>query len=278
MKLVYIDMLILLNFVANYLLLLGAGRVAAVPLRRWRIACGALLGALYAAGMFLPNAEWLALWQYKLLCGVAMVLITYGGERNLLKISCIFFTASAGLAGVILAAELLGGAGVVLGNGVVYSDFDVRLLLLIFVACYFVLSVVFRRSGRHNAREFVKLQITTNSGKVELTALLDSGHTLTDPVTNQPVIIADYSFFRNDLPKGTDPTCPVESLKRCRANGISNVRLIPYRAVGVECGMLLALRAKSVVVNERDLGSLLIALSPTLVSDGGSYQALIGGI
>ena len=278
MTLVYIDVLIFTNLVANYLLLLGAGRIAAVRLRRGRIFFGALFGACYAAAVFVPELEWLALWLFKLLCGVVMVLIAYGGERNLLKISCVFFAAAAGLAGVILGVELLGGAGLVLGNGIVYSEIDIRLLLLIFVACYFVLSLVFRRTGRHSSREFVKLQVTTDRGKIELIALLDSGHTLTDPVTNQPVVIADCSLFKDDLPKGADPMHPVESLKRCRANGISSIRLVPYRAVGVECGMLLALRAKSVVAGERDLGSLLIALSPTLVSDGGNYQALIGGI
>ena len=54
-------------------------------------------------------------------------------------------------------------------------------------------------------------------------------------------------------------------------------RLLPYRAVGVECGMLLALRARQVRLNGRPQGGLLVALSPTPVDDGGTYQALIGG-
>ena len=41
---VYIDLLFLLNFAANYLLLLGAGRLAGAQLRRLRIAAGAALG------------------------------------------------------------------------------------------------------------------------------------------------------------------------------------------------------------------------------------------
>ena len=51
-----------------------------------------------------------------------------------------------------------------------------------------------------------------------------------------------------------------------------------YRAVGVECGMLLALRARGIAVDGRPLGRLLVALSPTALDDGGGYQALIGGI
>ena len=41
MTVVYVDLLWLLNFVANHLLLLGAGRFAGEGLRRWRIDLGA---------------------------------------------------------------------------------------------------------------------------------------------------------------------------------------------------------------------------------------------
>lgn len=52
--------------------------------------------------------------------------------------------------------------------------------------------------------------------------------------------------------------------------------MLPYRAVGVEYGMLLAVRTDRVELGSRKLEGLLVALSPTPVSDGGGYQALIG--
>lgn len=54
------------------------------------------------------------------------------------------------------------------------------------------------------------------------------------------------------------------------------VSLAAYRAVGVEYGMLLAVRTDRVELGSRKLEGLLVALSPTPVSDGGGYQALIG--
>lgn len=278
MTVVYIDILFLLNLVANYLLLLGAGHVAGAVLRRWRIALGAAAGALYAVLVFLPHMEWLALWPCKLLFGILMPLIAYGGERYLLRVTGLFFAASAGLAGLVLAVELLGGTTLTLQNGVLYSNFDLRLLLLLFILCYFILSLFFRRAGRHGSRELIGLDILLEGEKVTLTALLDSGHTLTDPATNRPVVVADGACFSRFLPSGVDAAHPVEGLKRCREAGMNGVRLIPYRAVGVDCGMLLALRAGMVTAGGRRLGGLLIALSPTPVDDGGGYQALIGGI
>lgn len=69
---------------------------------------------------------------------------------------------------------------------------------------------------------------------------------------------------------------PVDALSVLGAQGIKGFRLLPYRAVGVGSGMLLALKADAVKVGKTDYGSILVALSPTPVSDGGGYQALIG--
>lgn len=278
MTVVYIDLLFLLNLTANYLLLLGAGRLSGAVLKRWRIALGGAAGALYAVLLFIPGLAWLAAWPCKLVSGVLMPLIAYGGERALLRVTLLFFAASAGLAGLVLAAELLGGTGLTLENGVLYSEFDLRLLLLLFVVCYFAMSLLFRRIGSHSRRELVELRIVIGARTAAVTALLDSGHTLTDPVTNRPVVVADASCILPLLPERVDPFQPVESVKRCRMAGLSGARLIPYRAVGVDCGMLLAVRAAGVTAGERELGALLIALSPTPVDDGGGYQALIGGI
>lgn len=278
MTVVYVDMLFLLNLIANYLLLLAAGRMAGAALYRWRIGLGAALGALYSVLVFFPGMGWMSHWPCKLVSGVLMALIGYGGERELLRISVLFFGASAGLAGAVLGLELLGNVSLTLDHGVFYSQLDLRLLLLLFVACYFVLSLFFRRVGRHSGGELVKLELTLDGGTAVLTALRDTGHTLTDPINNRPVVVAYGKSLAGLLPDWADPSEPVQSVKLCHDQGSRQARLIPYRAVGVDCGMLLALRTHGVTADGKSLGALMVALSPTPVDDGGTYQALIGGV
>ena len=55
MTVVYIDQLFLLNLVADYLLLLAAGRMAGAVLVRRRIGLGAALGAGVAVGVAMPG-------------------------------------------------------------------------------------------------------------------------------------------------------------------------------------------------------------------------------
>ena len=108
-----------------------------------------------------------------------------------------------------------------------------------------------------------------------LKTLLDSGHTLTEPATNRPVLVADWRALAPCLPAGLRADDPVSGMALCRAAGVRG-QLIPYRAVGVERGLLLALRSDGVRVDGREQGELLVALSPTPVDGGEGIQALLG--
>lgn len=273
---VYIDLLFLLNFTANYLLLLASGRMAGSVLSRPRIAAGAAVGGLYAAAVFLPGFHWLAAWPCKLGASGLMLLAAYGRERRLLRTAVFFLGASAALAGGVLAVELLGGTSLLIEHGVFYSQVDLRLLLLLFLLCYFLLSLFFRKVGAQRSRQLTNLRLKLLGKEVRLTALVDTGHSLTDPVTNRMVIVADGERLKGCLPEAVLSLPPAEAVSACHRLGIPGVRLIPYRAIGVGCGLLLALKAEEVELDGVPQGALLVALSPTPVGEGEGYQALVG--
>lgn len=284
MTVVYIDSLFLLNFVVNYLLLLASARLAGEIFYRLRMAAGAALGAAYAAAVFFPGMGFLLHPLCKLAAAVLMLLCAFGGSRRLLRVTLVFFGVSAAFGGGIFAVELLGGKGLSLDNGIFYSAMDLRLILLSAAACYVVVTLVFSRMARHAApaRELIPAVLTLGTRKVALTALVDTGNTLTDPATNRPVMVAEGEKLRHLFPEGEAPELPllrdpVFGLERLSSGAMKGrYRLLPYQAVGVDCGMLLALRLDRVQVGEEDYGGILVALSPNRLSDGGSYSALIG--
>ena len=116
-----------------------------------------------------------------------------------------------------------------------------------------MLSLVFRRTGRQAGRELVRLEVTLETGAAALTALVDTGHSLTDAATNRPVVVAEAQALAELLPGWADASQPVQSLERCHAAGSRQARLVPYRAVGVEHGLLLALRSQGVKADGRNL-------------------------
>lgn len=279
MTVVYLDVLFLLNLVVDYLLLLACARLTGEPFSRPRLGGGALLGAVYAAVIFIPGFGWLSRPVCKICAGVAMVLIAFGASRRLLRLTLMFFAVSAALGGVILALQLLGTGGLTLENGVLYTGFDLRLLLVTVILTYVSLSLIFRRTARHGGvqRDLCSAKITLGGQSISITVLLDTGNTLTDPARNQPVLVVEGHLLRQMLPETIDPGDPVGSMERLEDRAWrGKFNLLPYRAVGVECGMLLTVRSEQVVISGREWNGLLVALSPTPVSDGGAYQGLFG--
>ena len=281
---IYVDTLFLLNAVVDYLLLLASARLAGEPLRRLRFALGAVLGGLYAVAIFLPGCSFLSHPLCRAASALLMMVAAYGGSRRLLRqgILCVALTCAFG--GGVVAIGLMGGTGLSLGGGVFYSPMDLKMVLLSAAVCYLVVTMVFRRLGRHTASggELARAVLRLGERRVELTALVDTGNTLTDPVSGRGVMVAEGEaaralFPRDHRPDRQDFTDPAGAVERL-GTGVwrGRFRLLPYRAVGVNRGLLLAVRADSLELDGSEKGPVLVALSPTPVSDGGGYRALIG--
>lgn len=283
MTVVYLDTFLFLNFAFNFLLLLASAKLAGEEMHKWRFALAALFGAVYAAFTFFPHLQFFLHPIYKVSAALIMILISFGRTRRLLRISAIFLAISCAFCGGILAIELLKGNSY-MKDGIVYSALDVKGLLMSAVFCYGVLALFFRRAAMHDmgAGELLKVSFRFNGSTVDLTALQDSGNTLQDPVSGQQIIVVEGIRLAALFPAawGINREAmehPIETIERLarESNGIK-FRLLPYRAVGVDCGMLLAVRMDHVLVQEEAFRNQLVALSPTPLSDGGGYSVLIG--
>ena len=283
MTVIYVDTLFLLNAAVDYLLLLASARLAGEPLARLRFLLGAALGGLYAVAIFLPGLSFLARPPCRLAAAVLMVLAAFWKSQRLLRQVVIFLALSCAFGGGVLAIGLLGGRGLTLSNGVLYSGMDLKIVLLSAAGCYGALTLVFQRTGRHTAAagELRPVRLTLGERQVSLIALVDTGNTLTDPATGRPVLVAEADCVEELLPPGIRPSPadlrdPAGTLERLEDPWRRRFRLLPYRSVGVDRGLLLAVRVDQVQVGEEDRGPMLAALSPTPVSDGGGYRALLG--
>ncbi|MBO5340636.1 MAG: sigma-E processing peptidase SpoIIGA [Oscillospiraceae bacterium] len=281
MTVVYLDTLFALNALMDYLLLLASARLAGEVLHRGRMALGSVLGGAYAAAVCLPGMEFLSHPLCKAGCAVLMVVVGLGATRRLLRQTVIFFLLSCAFGGGVLAIALLGGWGMSLGGGIIYSGMDLKTVLLSGAGCYVLMTLFMSRAGRHSTAdsEIVPVGLQLDDRKISFTALVDTGNTLSDPVSGHGVLVAEWDSVAGLIPELmledlTDPARGFARLNAGRWKG--RFRLLPYRSVGVECGMLLAIRPDAVRIGGRQCRHMLVALSPTAVSDGGGYRALVG--
>ncbi|MDR0325473.1 MAG: sigma-E processing peptidase SpoIIGA [Oscillospiraceae bacterium] len=284
MTVIYIDSLALLNFIINYLLLLATARIGGTGFRRWRLAAAALFGAGYAVAVWLPGMMFLSGLFWKALSCAVMALIAFGGFRfpRLMRLCLLFIAASFLLGGVVLALGLLAGSPS--SGGIPYMPVDFKTLFLTAGLSYAVLTLAFKHMGRHGARETAEVLAVWGNRQIRVKALLDSGHTLTDPISGAEVLILDASAAPALLPPPAaallDPSLlrdPAGVMELMGPLGLgTRFRLIPFRAVGVDCGFLLAFRPDQVTVRGKRRPGCLIGISPTPLAEG--IDALVSTI
>lgn len=270
---VYLDLVFTLNFAVNYLLLRGTARLGASAAPRRRLAGGAAIGAAYAAAVYLPGCGFLTTPPVKLLVGAAMLLAAFGWQRSTLRLGAVFAALSLVLCGAVYAVELLKGGRVrYYRNSLLYPVTFGSLLLTAGAVCAACRLLLPRLTFA--ADSTVSMQLALDGRRVRLTAVRDSGNLLCDPMTGAPVVTAEWQSAARLLPQEQltqkdfeAPAMLALRLKKYRP------RLIPYHAVGVSDGMLLALPCSITVGRQTRQG--LTAFSPTPIS-GGAYQALIG--
>jgi stage II sporulation protein GA (sporulation sigma-E factor processing peptidase) len=281
---VYVDALFGVNALVNYLLLVGTARLSAAPIRRLRLALAAALGGLYAVGVWLPGLEWLQSTGMQLVMAVVMALCAFGVGWGAVRQTVLLAALSFALGGAVLGLNTALGGGWLVRGGMICYPVSLRALVLTAGAAYGITTLVFSRLAAHGGGEVVPMKLVLEERTVTVSALIDTGNALRDPLTNRPVVVTDPQVGRSLLPEAVrplltetalrDPSTLLEQLHRVAPN--LRLRLIPYQAVGVTHALLLAVRCDAITVDGQTQTGALAAISPTAVSDGGSYHALVG--
>ena len=122
-------------------------------------------------------------------------------------------------------------------------------------------------------KRYANVELSYRGKLKRVTALLDTGNLLKDPVTGCPVLIvgADAAMELLDIQKEA-LNDPIGFLSAAEQPGF---RLLPFRGVGQPHGMLLAARIDRVLINGKASGTL-VAFAPDKIG-GRDFQALAGG-
>ncbi len=265
------DEIFLLNGAADYVILLLTARISGAAVKRRRLAAGAALGGAYAVVSAVGDG-WLIHPAVKLAAGTAVCLAAFGGRRELLKLTLIAFALSAAFAGAVMAASALAGA-----DGTGPFPVSLRVMAAAFAVSWGVFAAVFRSQVRHRVNsELRELEITHRGRRSRMTALMDTGNGLRDPLTGETVVICAAGQLEGLFPAETAPLLrlpPQEAMIRL-GGGETAFRLIPYRGVGGAGGLLLAFRPDGVSIGGESVKALIAVGDDGICGDG--YGAVAG--
>ncbi len=278
----YVDVLFFINMAVDMAVLLATGRFAGVRPRKLRLLAAGIFGGIYALAAVFWNMPAVV----KLFAGAVSVWIAFGFEdhRVFAKRFLLFLLVSAAFAGFVLGLYFFFHVSSSL-NGVYYIQVPGRVIVASMCIAYGLVGLLFYKNGKHIGRETEELIIGLWGREIRLTALVDSGNDLTEPISHKPVILIGREQAAKLLPPSA-----LEIPMLLKAHNAADImacireeklkvrfRLVPYRALGQENGLLAAFQPDYVKRKKGgDIGAY-IGISENTISFG-PCQGLIGTV
>ena len=293
MPIVYIDVLFVVNLIINYILLRASCVFSGLKLNSYRIALGAFVGACYAVLIFFPNFSVIYSTICKMLISMLIIAVSFPfySIRSYIKTLLIFYVVSFGFGGCVLGifyfSDIGARLGAVYSNGVLYFNLPWTILAISGALFYIAVKLFGFFSGKafrgNNLKR--KLYLSFGENTAEITALMDTGNSLVDPISLAPVIIAEYRLLKNLFNEDVKQTLDrmgIDNITWIMSDAAEKglpVRLIPFSSLGKDNGMLIGFVPDRAEIHDdcgvKLLDNCVIGLYDRPLSKDRSYGALL---
>jgi len=298
---VYLDIILLLNFAIDTLLLWFTAYFRKERVRWWRISLASLFGSTYLAFFFFPAFAPMYQWAVKLLFSVIMLWIAFGRRRllgflhNLVIFYFVAFVFGGGVFGLqyflSTQSEVVNGLVTVHndGFGVGFTP-TLGILLAGFVLVFFLSRQSYGAISQPRRIEafLAEVRVKLAGETVLCRGLVDTGNQLHEPITRTPVMILESSLLAHILPEALATLIEKSEGAVNQMDGVweelppawqSRLRLVPYRSVSSGMSFLIALKPDEVLIvqdGKRYVSEkVLVGLNPIPLAADGQYQVIV---
>lgn len=294
---IYLDIVILENIVINYLILLVTARFSKNRASSLRLFLGSLLGTAYLVLMILlPDMKVYTTVLSKVLLSIGMVAATFNFGRItvFLKTLALFYASTFLFAGAGFALMFFKNDWGIIRNGVFMTpasllDTSWAELLLAVAVTLIILRIVWDAVQNRFLKEklLVRISIAFDQKAIELPALVDTGNSLHDPLSNMPVVVVEFAAIKDLLPdeirsifeQDTENDLNTVTTTISCSNWFSRFRLIPFTSLGKENGMLIGFRPDYIEIGEDDgrkgVHDVIVGIYNKALSRNEQYKALM---
>ena len=229
---VYIDLLFILNFIYDVIILTTVSITLKRKVTIKRIFLGSLLGALSTFLIFIPINKYFLL-SLKILAGLIMVFITfkYKNIKYFLNNTIYLYMCSVILAGFLYFLKIE------FNNLCYFISLSIAPLIL-------YLYIIEQKKLKKVVNYYKNVLITLKNNRViELKGFIDSGNKLKDPITNKYIIL----------------------INKIKLKGIYNIRspmYVPIKTVN-RTSLLECISIKNIIIDNKSYSKYLLGLSDT---------------
>lgn len=292
---VYIDVLFMENIVMNYLILWVTAKFSRTRTSSLRLFLGALIGAAYVVALILsPGVKVYYTALAKVILSALIVAASFPIDKlkSFIKIMAIFYISTYIFAGAAFSFLYFNQKGGFVKNGVFYVYWQSsKWTFMIFSVL--IVGIIVRIFWEEIQSKFIRdkliipLKIAFESKFADMAALIDTGNSLHDPLTNMPVIIVEFMALKDILPleiknifenSKEDDLNTITSIVS-NSHWLSRFRLIPFNSLGKENGMLIGFKPDYIELGEKDqkkgVDNVIVGIYNRSLSKNDKYKALL---
>ena len=236
---VYIDVLVTVNIFIDFFLLLCTKKFLHIKATVKRMILGSVIGGILSLAALLPEIP-VGLNLIVDIAFAALIIFSAFGKtdiKNFIKRAAVYFSFSFSFCGImIFIYTSFKPKGMEIYNDVVYFNISPVLLIILTLACYYILKLIKRLTKGVCGNGTCNVELELDGRTFTFCAKIDSGCNVKEPFSGDYVIIAEKELLDEFSPDK------------------SKVRVIPFESLGGN-GILTGFRPNSIMIDKTEISN-----------------------
>ena len=290
---VYLDVILIENLCMNYIILFATGYIMKLKIKHLRIILSSLIGGVYAIISYMDIIPVYSTLIAKVILSISMIYIAYYPKniRLCLKELLLFYLVSFVFGGCAFALlYIIKPQNILMKNGVYIGTYPIKVAIIGALVGFILTYLAFRLiKGKITKKSvFYEITIFFKDKTVEVTAMLDTGNLLKDPISQMPVVLVQKDKLYKIIPKnildnienvlGGDDNLKITEKERNEY--FPKFKIIPFKSIGKQNGILVGFKADKLQIdindNIEEVKEIIIGIYNGKFSKSEKYSALIG--
>ncbi len=290
---VYADVIFIVNLVMDFIILTVTARLCGQNIRLVRIILAAIISAGFYCLVFFEKTKALVNFfsTYGVLCLCLYISFIPKNLRAFLKLFGATHVSAFCMGGIAYAMFYFVNTPVLSVGGItgqlpVVRNFPLMLLIWSVSLFYvlFKLTLSWLRSRELKKQAYYTAKIFVDNQSISLNTLVDTGNTLRDPLTDYPVIIAEFDSVKDVLPRALRQAYREKNesdllMAVTLTDFAKRIRMIPFTSLGSKNGLLMGFRPDRVEILQEgktvSIERVVVGVYNVALSAEGTYNGLL---
>lgn len=283
----YVDIIFLENVFMNCIILLATGVILKDRVKIIRNLISSIIGSIYAIIIYVSNIQIYSNVFLKVILSLVIVYIAFkpSNLKSFLKHLIIFYLTSFTFGGVAFALlYFVRPQDILFQDGVLIGTYPIKMILFGGILGFAIITISFKNIKGRLSKKDMYCNVTLQDGDkfLRITAIIDTGNFLRDPITKMPVIVVEKEKLKDIFPEIILNN--VENIINGKDVNLgeysSKIRAIPFKSLGKENGLLIGLKMDEIQVEYQDINNkvedVIIGIYNGNLNRSGRYSGLIG--